>query len=78
MIFFLDVYKEEDKLILHDEWNDYLTIRDIWINFTGYKCPNLRNKPKIFIFQVIVTSVYIIFDDIRLFVGDKVYIKYPA
>lgn len=46
------MYKGGDELVLHEEPKDHLTTKDVWINFTGYKCANLINKPKIFIFSV--------------------------
>lgn len=51
VILFLGNYIDKDKIIFSRE-NDYILTKDIWSPFTSYQCPNLKDKPKIFIFQV--------------------------
>lgn len=53
LFFFSALYKKDDTLITTEEGKKvHYNFQKIWSYFTSNNCPNLRNKPKIFIFQM--------------------------
>lgn len=55
LIFMGNVIEKDRFLPDEEESEETISVYDVWSNFTSDKCSSFRNKPKVFIFQVIAT-----------------------
>lgn len=51
IIVFYGMVKRSDQFLFEDE-GSFITTNEIWQYFTADKCEMLKNKPKLFFFQV--------------------------